>query len=172
MRTVSLINMKECKDLSEIYNSPVTESVQVLRKVNTTGMVFKNGTYGKMMESLYQGEALILKPRNDLNANGSEPTILVIKEGNSHKEVSFSLGRPQAVYGKFMMEADVPGIYIYMLEGQQESLFVKEKDAGPKSLSKNDTLAAYVTPVPIHNILTPSNTLSPEKSYTCCKEYP
>jgi hypothetical protein len=160
VRTVSLINMKECKDLSEIYNNPVTESVQVLRKVNTTGMVFKNGTYGKMMESLYQGEALILKPRNDLNANGSEPTILVIKEAKSHKEVSFSLGRPQAVYGKFMMEADVPGIYIYMLEGQQEPLFVKEKDAGPKSLSKNDTLAAYVTPVPIHNILTPSNTLS------------
>ena len=115
--------------------------------VNRTGMVFKNCTYGtilvpideilasspKMMESLYQGDALILK---------------------------------------FMMKADVPGIYIYMLEGQQEPLFVKEKDAGLKSLSKNNTLAAYVTPVPIHNILTPSNTLSPEKSYTCCKEYP
>jgi hypothetical protein len=110
-------------------------------------MVFKNCTYGtilvpideilasspKMMESLYQGDALILK---------------------------------------FMMKADVPGIYIYMLEGQQEPLFVKEKDAGLKSLSKINTLAAYVTPVPIHNILTPSNTLSPEKSYTCCKEYP
>ena len=45
----------------------------------------------ELLESLYHGEALILKPRDDSKAKELEPTILVIKEGDSHKEVSFFL---------------------------------------------------------------------------------
>ena len=131
-----------------------------MKHVNKSGMVFESNTHGtilvpvdeiltsnhEMMESLYHGEALILKPRNDPKAKGSEPTILVIKEGDSHKEVSFFLQEPQAIYGKIMIKTDIPSIYIYMLEGQQEPLFGKKRSAVLESFDKDKTLAAYITP--------------------------
>ena len=89
-----------------------------------------------------------------------EPTILVIKEGDSHKEVSFFLQEPQTIYGKTMTKTDNPSIYIYMLKEQQEPLFSKKRSAVLGSFDKDKTLAAYITPISMHNIIKPDNTVS------------
>ena len=90
-----------------------------MNHIDKSGMVFKtdpnHGTIlipvdeiptseRELLESVYHREASILKPRENSETEEKEPTILVIKEGESHKEISFFLQEPQTICGEAMIK--------------------------------------------------------------------
>ena len=101
-----------------------------MNHANKSGMVFKNDpNYGtimipvdeiltserKLLESVYHGDASVLKLREDSEAEEMEPTILVIKEGDAQKEISLFLQEPQTICKEAMIGTDQPNLYVRML---------------------------------------------------------
>ena len=146
-----------------------------MNHINKSGMVFKtdpnHGTIlvpvdemptsdRELLENVYHGEAFILKPRENSKAEEKEPTILVIKEGDSHKEVSFFLQEPQTICGEAMIKTDHPNLYVHILGEQQEPLLSKIRSTGLEGIGKVETLAAHITSNSVHNIMNTDNTVS------------
>ena len=82
----------------------------------------------ELLESVYHGEASVLKPRKDSEAKENEPTILVINEGESHKEIYLVLQEPQTICGEAIIKTDQPNLYVHMLEGARRSIVRQNKE--------------------------------------------
>jgi hypothetical protein len=57
----------------------------------------------KLLENVYHGNASIFKPHKNSEAEEEEPTILIIRNEETHREISLSLQEPQTICGRAMI---------------------------------------------------------------------
>ena len=95
----------------------------------------------------------MFEPPGNTEEAGKEPTILIVQDDESNREISLSLLGPETICKCSMRSTNQPNIYIRFLEEDEEPLSDEIRKSRLQNLSEVEILATHITSSSVHNML-------------------
>ena len=92
-------------------------------------------TEWELVENIFHGNASVFEPHKNPETKEEEPTILIVRDDKTYREISMSLREPQTICKRSMMGTNQPNLFARMLEEHKEPLSVLHNRQRPAPLS-------------------------------------
>jgi hypothetical protein len=114
----------------------------------------------ELVENVFHGNASIFEPRKNAGTGQEEPTILIVRDDETHREISLSLREPQTICKRAMMATNQPNLFVRLLEVHEEPLSDEIRAARIEDMSEVEILATHITSSSVHDLLSLDNSMS------------
>ena len=89
----------------------------------------------------------------EIQETGKEPTILIVQDDESNREIFLSLLGSETICKCSMRSTNQPNIYIRFIEEHEEPLSDKIRKTRLQDLSEIEILATHITSSSVHDML-------------------
>ena len=114
----------------------------------------------QLVENIFYGNASVFEPHKNLETKKEEPTILIVRDDGTYREISMSLREPQTICKRSMMVTNQTNLFIRMLEEHEEPLSDEIRVARLEDMSEVEILATHITSSSVDDLLSLDNSMS------------
>ena len=118
------------------------------------------GLVGELVENIFHGNASVFGPRLNAGTGEEEPTILIVRDDETYREISLSLREPQTICKRAMMATNQPNLFVRLMEVHEEPLSDEIRAARIEDMSEVEILATHITSSSVHDLLSLDNSMS------------